>query len=188
MSCVYCHSLWKSLIRVVRKGHQQESKNGYPHKKHKRKAYRNRSPLRMDGTANDPVDTIQVLLDQLIPSVHTGTPLSCPHASLGEAGADIDLLAGYGALMHHRRGPEERPGTAVGTLDVDAFHRIPSFFREFFMWTRAAAQAYRPQKPLITAAFCAGNLIRLCGCAGFVRFSTLISIRPSKSGNGPLIS
>ena len=40
----------------------------------------------------------------------------------GEAGTDVDLLAGGGALMHHRRGPEERLGATVGTLDVDAFH------------------------------------------------------------------
>lgn len=44
-----------------------------------------------------------------------------------KAGADIDLLAGGSTLMHHRRGPKKRLGAAVGTLDVDAFHRDTFF-------------------------------------------------------------
>lgn len=102
----------------------------------------------------------------------------------GEAGTDVDLLAGCGVLMYHRRRPETRLGTAVGALDVEYLLSFANF-----LWVREPPhRGIPPQKPLITAAFCAGSLIRLCGCVGFIRFSTLTSIRPSKSENGPLIS
>ena len=70
----------------------------------------------------------------LPPLLPQGLICQCPHGRMavpvcghigvtgGIAGTDIDLLAGSGVFMYHRRGPEERLGAAVGALDVDVFH------------------------------------------------------------------